>query len=204
MLEFANRNADLILDVHSGIYRENYLSNPSTLDLCLAIAEKDSYSQGYPVAASTTTVFTIKNALAIEMKRFAHFTPLPQETSFTLQSSLDAGFRTLDLLAFMKLCESEANPEGRVNQLVRDRIFDRSTAEQMMPLCRPTFPRLIKGVDDEELIDLAEATWQADINSGHISPSEVSGIEMMSRLYRQTYPYAKSFRAEETRKLFGL
>jgi hypothetical protein len=104
----------------------------------------------------------------------------------------------------MKLCESEARAEDRVNQLVRERIFDKSTAEQMMPLCRPAFPRLIKGVADEKLIDVLQDTLQTDINTGRLSLSEVSGIEMMFRLYRQTYPYAKSFRAEETRKLFEL
>ncbi len=205
MLEFANRNADLILQNHSQRFCREYLHDQTTSGLIFAIAGKESFMHGYPVAPSTTTVFAIKNAFQLEMARFFRASPpLPLESAAALNSSLEAGMMTLDLLAFMKLCESEARAEDRVNQLVRERIFDKSTAEQMMPLCRPAFPRLIKGVADEKLIDVLQDTLQTDINTGRLSVAEVSGIEMMFRLYRQTYPYAKSFRAEETRKLFEL
>lgn len=205
MLEFANRNADLILlDLSESFYRK-YLKEAITSGLIFTIASKDSFNHGYPIAPSTSAIFAVKNAIPLEMNRFTRSSPpLPDETTVALHRSLAAGMKSLDLLAFMKFCESEADPEHRVNQMVADHIFDQSTAEQMMPLCRPALPLLINGVADEKLIDLAEDTWQTGINQGHYSPAEVSGIETMSRLYRQTYPFAKSYRAEETRKLFGL
>lgn len=204
MLEFANRNAEMILQDQSRLFSEGYLANPATADLIFSIAGNDSFSHGYPVAPSTISVFAIKRVMEMELSRIYLPSPsLPEEIMLALNNSYAAGMMTLDLVAFMKFCAYQTDPERMVNQMVNTRIFDKSIADQMLPYCRPLFPRL-KDIEDEELIDMTEDTMRSEINQGRFSPSQASGIDTMCRVYRQTYPYAKSFRAEETRKLFGL
>ncbi len=205
MLEYASRNAELILKTLSRDFSERYFNNPESTGLIMAIGSHDAYTNGFPVAPSTVSIFAIRHVFSAEIPPILNTTPaLPPETSLAINCAFDAGMTALDQLALMKFCESDPDPEPRINQMVQNYILDRTTIEQVMPLCRPMLPRLIKGVADEELIDLAEESWQTDINRGHLSPTEIFGTETMSRLYRQTYPYAKSFREAETRRIFGL
>jgi hypothetical protein len=204
MLEYASRNAELILKTLSRDFSERYFNNPESTGLIMAIGSHDAYTNGFPVAPSTVSIFAIRHVFSAEIPPILNTTPaLPPETSLAINCAFDAGMTALDQLALMKFCEYQTDPEEMVKQMVNRRIFEKSIEEQILPHCRPLFSKL-KVAADEELIDLAEMTWQTDKNCGHLSPDEISGIETMGRLYRQTYPYAKSFREAETRRIFGL
>jgi hypothetical protein len=207
MLEYASRNAELILNAQTKDFSIKYLNTselPQKSGFTMAIGSGDCLTNGFPVAPSTISIFAIKSVLPREIRILLNTTPnLPPETTIALNSAFDAGMMILDQLALMKFCESESDPQPRVDQMVENYIFDKSTVEQIMPLCRPILGRLSRGVPDEKLIDLLEESLQSKVNQEY-SVTEISGIETMCRLYRQTYPYAKRYLDDQTSQLFGL